>query len=444
MLKRLLPAVLMLAASAASAVILPLKINLQGKLVDPASNAPRNGSFSVTFKIYSVPTGGAALYTEAQTLSVDNGVFSTQLGVNALLSTSLFSGASAYLGITVSPDAEMSPRQQMVMSPYAFTAAQLVSDGSISVNAGTAYSTFTTAGNWQMPAGVSAGSATFTGGLTASSGTFTATGAGQYALQTSSGIKMLAGTLTLSAASRGVDASGTGVYAATGTFASVGAAVYGVTVSSGVDVQAGTVRVRGNNGVQADYGVTASTIVVGYYMQNAASASPPVSPGSTGRLTYSATNNRYEVSENGGAYVRLVAPSGSQNLWDTNATAAVTNQGSNLPAALTELDSAVQGTRVVVNCDDLGDHVAMRYNLRVLTSSARTIVMSILDTSNTANVLATVSQAVTTANTTFTGESTYAAKPGWCTGSKEIAVYTSGGNAAADYIFKRIGLIWKP
>ena len=149
------------------------------------------------------------------------------------------------------------------------------------------------------------------------------------------------------------------------------------------------------------------------------------------------------ASENGGAYVKLVAPTGSQNFWDTDAVVVVANQGSNLLAALTELDNAVQGTRIRLNCDDLGDQVAIRYNFRASQTAARTIVIDILDTSLTTNVLATVS-VVKNALGTYTGESAYAAKPGWCTGVKEVAVYTSGGNGADDFIFKRVDLIWKP
>lgn len=440
-----LPAAALFLSVAAHAVILPLRINLQGKLTDPASGAPRNGPFSVTFKIYAAPSGGTALFTESQTVSVDNGVFSTHLGSTALLTPDLFSGASAYLGITVSPDTEMTPRQQLVMSPYAFTSAQLVHHSDVRVNAGSAYSTFTAAGNWLLPAGVVAGTAAFSGALTASSGTFTATGAGQYSLQTSSGVNMTAGTLKLAAASRGLDASGTGVTAATAAFTGTGASVFSVTTSSGIDVQNGTLRVRGTGGVLADYGVTADTVAVTNYVQNSGAAAPPVSPAGSGRIYYDSAANKYMASENGGAYVKLVAPAGSQNLWDTNATAGVTNQGLNLPLALTELDSAVLGTRVSVNCDNLGDQVSMRYNMRNLTATARTIVISICDTSLTTNCLATVSLNVTaTANVSYIGEVAYAAKPGWCTGVKEIGVYASGGNAAADYIFKRVDLIWKP
>lgn len=438
----------LLLAVASRAVILPLRINIQGKLTD-LSGAPLNGPQTVTFKIYNSPVGTAGgapvLFTESQTLQADNGVFSTHLGSTALLTPELFAGASAYLGITVSPDSEMMPLQQLVMSPYAFTAAQLVHHSDVRVNAGSAYSTFTAEGNWLLPAGVVAGTASFSGALTASSGTFTAAGASQYSLQASSGVSMLSGTLKLAPGSRGLDASGTGVFAATAAFTGTGAAVFSVTTSSGIDVQAGTLRVRGVNGVQADYGVTSATVAVLGFVQNAAAAPPAVSPAGTGRLYFDSTASKYMVSENAGAYVKLVAPAGSQNFWDTDATAGVANQGLNLPLAETELDSAVQGTRLTLNCDDIGGQVAMRYNMRNLTATARTIVVSLLDTSLTTNVLATVSINVTaTANVTYTGETAYAAKPGWCSGVKQVAVYTSGGNAAADYIFKRVDLIWKP
>lgn len=435
-------------ALSAQALTLPLRINIQGKLTD-SSGAPLNGPQSATFKLYSSPVGTAGgapvLFTESQTLQVDNGVFSTHLGSTAVLTPDLFSGASAYLGITVSPDSEMMPLQRLVMAPYAFTAAQVVYHSDIRLNAGSAYSTFTAAGNWLMPAGIAAGTAAFSGALTASSGTFTATGASQYSLQLSSGMNMLAGTLKLAPGSRGLDAGGTGIVASTASFTGTGAAVFSVTTSSGIDVQAGTLRVRGGSGVQADYGVIAATMAVRDFVQNVGALAPPVSPASAGRLYFDSTTNKYRVSENGGAYVQVVAPAGSQNFWDTNATAGVTAQGLNLPTALTELDAAVLGTRVNLNCDDLGGQVAMRYNMRNLTATARTIVISLCDTSNTANVLATVSISVTaTAGVSYIGETAYAAKPGWCTGNKQIGVYTSGGNAAADYIFKRVALTWKP
>lgn len=200
------------AAVPAAALIPPLKINFQGKLLDPATNLPKNGTFSMTFKIYATQTAGTALYTETQpNVVVSNGVFAVQIGSVTALSPSLFAGTSAYLGITVSPDAEMTPLQQLVMVPYAFTATQLSSGQDIVINPGaTAYSTFTVAGNLLLPGGVVASSASFTNGVTASSGTFTASGPNQFSITTSSGIQMNLGVLDVTGTS-GIRADDTGI-----------------------------------------------------------------------------------------------------------------------------------------------------------------------------------------------------------------------------------------
>lgn len=211
-LSRWLVLSLLAAAGAASAVNMPLRIPFQGKLIDPTDNSPRNGDVVMTFRLYDVPTGGSALYAEPMTVAVNNGVFAVQLGTSAQLSTNLFSHASAYLGITVSGDTEMLPRQPLTMSAYAFTSMQLAGPGDIRVNPGFSYSTFTAAGNLELEYGVTGTTATFM--------TLTSTGVGTYGVVTSSGINMGGGTLKIEADSRGIDATGTGITAATGTFTS--------------------------------------------------------------------------------------------------------------------------------------------------------------------------------------------------------------------------------
>lgn len=190
---------LMLPAAPASAAGVPLRVNFQGKLLD-TSNLPRSGSISMEFRIFDAPSGGNLLWgPETQTPTVANGVFAVLLGASPALTPDIFTGGSAYLGVTVSPDVypagEMSPRQQLVASPYAVTAAQLAQSSDIRINAGVAYATFTTAGNLLAPYGIAAATASFSGALTASSGTFAAIGDAQYSLETSSGINVKAGTL---------------------------------------------------------------------------------------------------------------------------------------------------------------------------------------------------------------------------------------------------------
>jgi len=385
--------VLTAAALPALSATLPLRIPFQGKLIDPATNSPKNGDIVMTFRVYDAPTGGSALFTEAMTVAVNNGVFAVQIGTSALLDADLFSGASAYLGITVAGDGdgEMLPRQPLVMSPYAFTAMQLVNHDDVRVNSGTAYSTFTAQGNLDLQYGVTGTTATFA--------TVASTGVGTFSVVSSSGISMLRGTLELDPASRGIKAAGTGITASTGLFTG--------------------------------------------YLEAGAAAAPAVSAAGTLRLYYDNASTQWLASASGRAY----SPIGtmSTTLWNTNGVAGATNQGLNLPAALTEFNSAIQGTRMQIDCDNLPAQLALRYNLRNLTATALTIVISVRDVTNTANVLATVSQAVAaTANVTYVGQGALAAKPGWCTGTQTVAVYTSGGNGGADYIFPHIILVGEP
>jgi hypothetical protein len=155
--------VLLAAAIPAAAVVMPMRIPFQGKLIDPATNNPKNGSFSMVFKIWDAPTGGNQLFTESQTVAVANGVFSVQIGTISYLSADMLSGTSAYLGVTVGADSEMAPRQPLSMSPYAYTALQLASDKNIRINSGVSYSTFTTDGNLTLQYGLVGTTGTFTG-----------------------------------------------------------------------------------------------------------------------------------------------------------------------------------------------------------------------------------------------------------------------------------------
>jgi hypothetical protein len=242
---------LLICAGSVRSASLPLQIGFQGRLTDPATGAPLDGAYAVEFRLYDAPSGGTALYDETQTLTVTNGRFATRLGRDAYLSPDLFAGASAYLGVTVPPDAEMTPRQQLVMNAYAFTAAQLIRNGDVRVLAGTQYSTFTAAGDLEVPSSLIAADAALDQGLTASSGTFLAAGPAQFSLAPASGTILLSGTLRPAAASRGLDASGTGVVASTGLFTAAGSAQYSLTASSGVRVTAGTLRVEGSGGLVA-------------------------------------------------------------------------------------------------------------------------------------------------------------------------------------------------
>ncbi len=99
----------------------PRLISYQGVL-NSASGVPIAGSVSFAFAIYEAATGGAALWSESQTLSVVNGVFNVQLGAVSSLPLSLFARDVLYLGIRAGADQEMVPRQRMTSTPFSMRA----------------------------------------------------------------------------------------------------------------------------------------------------------------------------------------------------------------------------------------------------------------------------------------------------------------------------------
>ena len=99
----------------------PRKLNYQDFLTIP-SGAPLNSAgLQMVFNIYNVATLGAPLHTEAQTVTVSNGIFNVLLGAGAALTLPF--DARYYLGVTPGADPEMSPRQPLAASLYAVRAA---------------------------------------------------------------------------------------------------------------------------------------------------------------------------------------------------------------------------------------------------------------------------------------------------------------------------------
>lgn len=201
-MKFVLALILFAAASPprAAAAVSPQKIGFQGKLLDTANN-PRNGAFDMTFRIFDAPTAGTELWSETQTgVTVNNGVFTVQLGAVTALSAGLFGGASAYLEVQVAPDSAMTPRQQLLMSPYAFRALLADDLATGNTNYVQVRATLQAGAVFHVASGTVAGAFLATG-----ASSFTASGNSTYSLNTSSGIRLQAGTLRVEG-SGGVDA----------------------------------------------------------------------------------------------------------------------------------------------------------------------------------------------------------------------------------------------
>lgn len=114
----------------------PPRLTQQGRLFD-AGGAPLDASVTIVFSVYAGPTGGAPLWTETQTLALDGGYFSAQLGANTAFPASLWDGSTRYVGMQVGSDPEMTPRQELSSVPHALVARDATGDihpTSVSVN----------------------------------------------------------------------------------------------------------------------------------------------------------------------------------------------------------------------------------------------------------------------------------------------------------------------
>ncbi len=91
-------------------------INYQGRLTDSAGEL-LSGTYTMTFGLYDVSTGGTALATDSHDVDVTDGLFNTGIDFG----TSDFDGKALWLGIKVGADSEMSPRQELRPVPYALS-----------------------------------------------------------------------------------------------------------------------------------------------------------------------------------------------------------------------------------------------------------------------------------------------------------------------------------
>lgn len=92
-------------------------LNIQGVLRDDTDKAVSDGNYQLTFKLYEVSTGGSEIWTEDQSLTITNGVYSALLGDVTDLNGVAFS-TQYYLGIAVDGGLELSPRIPLSLSPY--------------------------------------------------------------------------------------------------------------------------------------------------------------------------------------------------------------------------------------------------------------------------------------------------------------------------------------
>jgi len=107
---------------------IPYMMNVQGKLTDSGGLPLSDGTYQITFSVYS-DTTQPDIWLQKRYVEVENGLFSTRLGDPAGFSSgdldltmSVFDGADRWMGIKVEDDPEMRPYQRLTSSPYAYYA----------------------------------------------------------------------------------------------------------------------------------------------------------------------------------------------------------------------------------------------------------------------------------------------------------------------------------
>lgn len=94
------------------------RLGIQGILKKANGNAVDDGPYRLTFKLYTQPEGGTAIWDEIQEeVEVIGGIYTATLGVDSALNVPF--DQTYYLGVTVGNSSEMLPRIQLTTAPYA-------------------------------------------------------------------------------------------------------------------------------------------------------------------------------------------------------------------------------------------------------------------------------------------------------------------------------------
>jgi len=96
----------------------PQTMSYQGVLSDGSGVPVPDGTYNLTFRLYSVAIGGTSLWGETQTLFVEGAIFNAILG--SVTTLNLPFDNPYWLGVSVDGGAELTPRVALAAAPYAF------------------------------------------------------------------------------------------------------------------------------------------------------------------------------------------------------------------------------------------------------------------------------------------------------------------------------------
>ena len=156
------------APSVHAAQTVPYKVNYQGRLTNSSGTPLTTGSYNMKFRLFSVGTGGASVWSETrdastQMVTVTNGQFAVQLGDVSALSPSLFTSQPLYLEVELPTPATatcntascaawtegaMTPRQTLASAAYAMNADTIDGIDGASLARVDAANTFSAAGTF--------------------------------------------------------------------------------------------------------------------------------------------------------------------------------------------------------------------------------------------------------------------------------------------------------
>jgi hypothetical protein len=97
-------------------------INIQGILRDATGKTVDDGQYSVSFRLYTVRTGGMHVWQETADVDVSGGIYSHRLGSITQLNPFDFS-TTLYLGVKLN-NFELTPRTELTYAPYTFTVSR--------------------------------------------------------------------------------------------------------------------------------------------------------------------------------------------------------------------------------------------------------------------------------------------------------------------------------
>ncbi len=128
---------------ASALTTVPTKMNFQGRLTNSSGNIMPNGTYNMKLRLYTVSSGGSAVWSEdrlvsaSQGVTVTNGLFAIKLGDVTTLPASLFASGALYLEVELptpatatssSPswtEGAMTPRNQIATSAYSYNSETL-------------------------------------------------------------------------------------------------------------------------------------------------------------------------------------------------------------------------------------------------------------------------------------------------------------------------------